>query len=127
MTNKTPQTKEQIIDFEKKGNIVRFYFGINGKQWGDDWNDTPYEHNAGQVYDEYVTNRKDISFDFDDLVLEPCDGEMNSRWCKEDMIERRVPCLIVVPKKLSEQNWSTDFAYWVSVDGIKKYFFGDII
>lgn len=26
--------KNEIIDFEKKGNLVRFYLGKNGKQWG---------------------------------------------------------------------------------------------
>lgn len=44
----------KIIDFERKGNLVRFYLGDDDlEEWyGDDWNDTPYEHNAGQVYDE---------------------------------------------------------------------------
>lgn len=28
----------QIIDMEKKGNVVRFYLGENGKQWGDELN-----------------------------------------------------------------------------------------
>ena len=23
-----------------------------GEQWGDDWNDAPYEHNAGRPYDD---------------------------------------------------------------------------
>ena len=40
----------KIVDFKKEGNIVRFYLGetINGI-YGDDWDDTPYEHNAGEV------------------------------------------------------------------------------
>lgn len=25
--------------------------------WGDDWNDAPYEHNAGEPYGEYVVLR----------------------------------------------------------------------
>ena len=30
-----------------------FYFTDNmSKQWGDDWNDAPYEHNAGEPYDD---------------------------------------------------------------------------
>lgn len=38
----------KIIDFERKGNLVRFYLGDDdlAEWWGDDWNDTPYEHNA---------------------------------------------------------------------------------
>ena len=46
----------KIIDFDKKGNVVRFYLGedVCNDYWGDDWNDAPYEHNAGTVYNRYV-------------------------------------------------------------------------
>jgi hypothetical protein len=65
----------QIIDFKRKGNVVRFYLGdATVHYWGDDWNDRPYEHNAGQVYEEFIKGYKDIAFDFDDLVLEPANG-----------------------------------------------------
>ena len=37
---------KEIIDFERKGNLIRLYLGKNGKQWGDDWVDFPYEHNG---------------------------------------------------------------------------------
>jgi hypothetical protein len=140
----------KIIDFEKKGNVVRFYLGEKTEEWGwtnseykdytgkmpdwlkpsdeyygDDWNDMPYEHNAGTVYGEFIKGYKDIAFDFDDLVLERCDGEFNSPWCKEDMTARRVPCIIVVPKAMTEGEWSTDFKYWVATENVKKYYFGD--
>ena len=29
------------------------------EQWGDDWNDAPYEHNAGIPYDDIVTKTED--------------------------------------------------------------------
>lgn len=117
----------QIIDIEKKGNVVRFYLGENGKQWGDDWDDAPYEHNAGSVYEEYVKDTKDISFTFDDLVLEPCDGVSNSHYSKQDMIKRKVPCLIVVPYELYKDDFFIydNFNHWVGVDGVLKYYFGD--
>ena len=143
----------QIIDFEKKGNVVRFYLGEKTKDWGwenkdfkdskgetpdwlepcdtyygDDWDDAPYEHNAGRVYDEFIKGHKDIAFDFDDLVLEPCDGEDNSSWSKEDMREREVPCIIVVPKELiKDMYFSSDFNRWVGNDKVKKYYMGDEI
>ena len=41
----------EIIDFVRKGNVVRFYLGKNGEQWGDDWDDYPYEYNAEPPYD----------------------------------------------------------------------------
>lgn len=117
----------QIIDIEKKGNVVRFYLGENGKQWGDDWDDAPYEHNAGSVYEEYVKATKDISFPFDDLVLEPCDGVSNSCYSKQDMIKRKVPCLIVVPGELYKEDFFIyeSFNHWIGADGVLKYYFGD--
>ena len=141
----------KIIDFEKKGNIVRFYLGEktedwgwtradykdwNGNTpdwlkpeysyWGDDWDDRPYEHNAGRVSDRFIKGHKDIAFNFDDLVLEPCNGEWNSPWSKEDMLERRVPCIIVVPKELDPNYYFDDtFSKWVNHDKIIKYYFGD--
>lgn len=29
-------------------------------QWGDDWDDRPYEHNAGSPYSSYFQNGKEI-------------------------------------------------------------------
>ncbi len=118
----------QIIDFERKGNLVRFYLGKNGKQWGDDWDDTPYECNAGAVYNEHVKGMRDIAFPFDSLVLEPQDGAWaaaGSGYCKKDMIKRHVPCIIVVPPELAEDSWRDSFDHWVDCDGVKKYYFGD--
>jgi hypothetical protein len=116
----------QIIDFKRKGNVVRFYLGdATVHYWGDDWNDRPYEHNAGQVYEEFIKGYKDVAFDFDDLVLEPCCGTYNSRWSKEDMVARRVPCIIAVPKEVHQDSWDDAFDAWAGADGIKKYYFGD--
>ena len=117
----------KIIDFERKGNVVRFYLGDNDctDYWGDDWNDTPYECNAGTVYGQYVKAVKDISFDFDSLVLEPCSGEYNSGYCKEDMKNGICPCIIVVPKELAENTWNDRFAFWCSAKDITKFYFND--
>lgn len=119
----------KIIDFEKKGNVVRFYLGSDDEKdyWGDDWNDTPYEYNAGEVYSEYRVGVRDIAFDFDDLVLQPSDGELNSPYCKDDMKSRKVPCIIVIPKEKCKDNWHDEFRYWVSADGVKKFYFEDIM
>lgn len=117
----------QIIDMEKKGNVVRFYLGENGNQWGDDWDDAPYEHNAERVYEDYVKATKDIAFPYDDIVLEPCDGVSDSIYSKKDMIKRKVPCLVVVPRELYKDDYflSYNFGCWVAVDGVIKYYFGD--
>lgn len=118
----------KIIDFAKKGNVVRFFLGQDDLKewWGDDWDDRPYDCNAGSVYERFVSGYRDMAFSFDDLVLEPCDGAYNCEYCKDDMIARKVPCIIVVPKEIANESWyGNDFAYWVGVDGVKKFYFGD--
>lgn len=86
----------KIVDFKKDGNIVRFYLGktINGI-YGDDWDDTPYEHNAGEVYEQFYDKTIDIAFPLDIQVFEPCYGFMNSPYCKNSFIsEDKVPCIL---------------------------------
>jgi hypothetical protein len=116
----------KIIDFDRKGNVVRFYLGEDSLEdwWGDDWNDVPYEHNAGSVYPEYVKGHKDIAFPYDALVLEPCDGVCNSLFSKDDMIQRRVPCIIVVPAEM-QSLWDDSFSAYAGGDKIQKFYFGD--
>lgn len=42
----------------EKGTYVAYFTTIPlEKQWGDDWNDAPYEHNAGIPYDDIVYGR----------------------------------------------------------------------
>ena len=126
-TNSTTNPHE-IIDFALKGNVIRFYLGKNGDQWGDDWDDAPYEHNAGQVYDEYVLSIFDCYVPFDCLVLEPCNGCSNSPFCKEDMIKGKVPCIIIVPAKIAKESWNDySFDYWLGNKDVIKVYFGDDI
>ena len=42
----------KIIDYEIRGSCVRFYLGKDDDTdyHGDDWNDRPYDCNAGTVY-----------------------------------------------------------------------------
>ncbi len=117
----------KIIDFARRGNIVRFYLASNDlEDWhGDDWDDYPYEHNAGPVYSRYVSGYRDVAFPFDTLVLEPACGSLNSEWCKDDMKRRLVPCLIVVPLEEWRESWFEDFAHFICRDGAMKYYFGD--
>lgn len=120
----------KIIDFDKKGNVVRFYLGDDNcnDYWGDDWNDTPYEHNAGSVYDRYITKYIDMYFPFDSLVLEPQNdwrNDGNSHYSKEDMKKGCVPCIIVVPSELASETYDDTFGYWVGSKNIEKFYFND--
>lgn len=118
----------EIIDFERKGNVVRFYLGKNGEQWGDDWDDSPYDCNAGSVYDRYVEDTHDVYVPFDWQVLEPCDGVWNCQYSKKDMIERDVPCLIFIPPSALENQWDTEnFSKFVGGSDVLRVYFGDTV
>jgi hypothetical protein len=63
------------------------------KQWGDDWNDRPYEHNAEPPYgleddkplrDGFGHIRK-IAFESHWWIRRPCDGHLNSPYSVEDI------------------------------------------
>jgi hypothetical protein len=89
----------KIIDFEKKGNVVKFYLGDYecNDYWGDDWNDTPYEHNAGIVSNEFVKGTATVYFPFEYDVAEPSDDwhyNGNSPFCKEDFKNKKAPCIV---------------------------------
>ena len=40
-----------------ENNIMYFTSDIEN-QWGDDWDDRPYEHNAGTPYETHTTVKK---------------------------------------------------------------------
>ena len=44
----------KLLDFENKCNQLRLFFGDDEKPWGDDWDDAPYQHNAGRVYEKFI-------------------------------------------------------------------------
>lgn len=117
----------KIIDWDREGNVVRFYLGDDDctDYCGDDWDDAPYDCNAGTVYKEYIKGHADIAFPFDVMVLEPCDGVINCRFCKDDMVKGRVPCVIAVPAALVHDRYEDSYAYWVGCKGVKAFYFND--
>lgn len=119
----------KIIDFERKGNVVRYYGGKDdcADYWGDGWDDCSYENNAGAVYDRFVSGYIDVAYPFDHLVLEPADtyyGE--SGRSKQDMIDCKVPCILVVPYSYKEcsPHWAS-FCEYASSDFAHRIYFGD--
>jgi len=104
----------EIIDWERKGNVVKFYLGKNGEQWGDDWDNVPYEHNAGRVYDAYIEGYKVIAFPFEYNIYEP------RQFCsKKDLVNRTVPCLI------ASKNHFNSFQEALGDREAIKFYFGD--
>ena len=120
----------KIIDFEKRGNVIRFYCGKDNcdDYWGDDWNDRPYEHNAERVYSEYIEEYIDVAVDMDYHVMEPADDwryNNNTPFSKEDMKKRSVPCIIIVPE--DDSYVSEEFNRYAVSDNVDKIYFGDSI
>lgn len=86
-----------VIDWHAIGNVVRFYLGEKGQNdyCGDDWDDAPYEHNAGKVYSEFISGYIDMAWDINTIVKEPCTGYCNSPYCKDDFKKRKVPVIVI--------------------------------
>lgn len=128
----------KIIDFEVKGNVVRFYLGNKTDEWGwtnknykdrngntpdwlkpsdtyygDDWEDCPYECNAGTVYDEFIYGTRTYYYDMNWLIIEPCSGEINSPYCKNEFKSRKIPCVIVIKGELADRySYKDKFSFW---------------
>jgi hypothetical protein len=67
------------------------------EQWGDDWDDAPYEHNAGTPYGFYRQQDNDgivirVAFEVDQMER-PCDGTINSEYSVEQINAGEVPWL----------------------------------
>lgn len=70
------------------------------KQWGDDWNDAPYEHNAGAPYafSEYDAKEgkkpwKIIKVAWEADLEQPCDHHRNSPYSVESINQGEIPWL----------------------------------
>ena len=122
--------KEEIIDFECKGNAVKLYLGNNGKQTGADWDSENYREVAFRVDEQYIKSTVDMFVPFDDLILEPNDSyySYERRYSMNDLKERKVPCLIHVPAKTFCDEYSCeDFQRYLDNPEVKRYYFGDAI
>lgn len=115
-------------------NKNKAYFTSNfKKQWGDDWNDAPYEYNAKEPYDFYFENSerhkieiKSIFFEFPYYVdiKRPCDELLNSVYSVEDINNHKCPWLTL----RKDDNTNYIFAgtsYMSFIEQIEK--FGGII
>ena len=116
----------KIIDFQPKGNAIRFYLGEDDcfDYWGDDWSDTPYEYHAGLVYEEYCVGFADFYVDFDLDVFTPAKDWRyggSSPYCKEDFKKRKAPC-VVIPY---ESSWDSSYSTCVNSDDVMKFWFED--
>jgi hypothetical protein len=71
-----------------KGNEAYFHDKDPKEVWGDDWNDVPYEHNAGPPYDYKLKVYFECGY-----AEQPCDGYGNSPYSVEDINKSNIPWL----------------------------------
>ena len=90
----------EIIDIDTAGNLLQLKLGHNGSQWGDDWDDIPYEYNAGPVYDEYVQSKINAVYDIDYIVQPYAEYHRlnNSDKAMLDFVNRKEPYYYVVKR-----------------------------
>lgn len=122
----------KVIDFEKRGNVIRLYFGEDDDNdyWGDDWDDAPYEHNAGKVYSNYVEEIKEYAFPFSCFVSEAADDwsyNRNSPFSKEDMKKGKCPCLIINKLQDGDDVWDITYSMYLGSksENVLKIYFND--
>lgn len=63
------------------------------EQWGDDWDDTPYEHNAGEPYCDEKDQIIKIAFDSDLHLLKPNHDYNNSPYSVQDINDGEISWL----------------------------------
>lgn len=119
----------KVIDFEKKGNVIRLYLGEDNltDYHGDDWNDVSYENNAEKVYDEYISEIIDFAIPYNFTVIEPADDwkyNGNSPYCKDDFKNNEAPCLIIGN---DEEYYDLSFMHNQASKNIYKIYFNDSI
>lgn len=83
-----------------RGTFLYFTTQALFDQWGDDWNDAPYEHNAGSPYpyDEHDARRGKAPWSILCVAWSgpfetPADGHLNSPWSVERINRGEVPWL----------------------------------
>lgn len=92
----------KIIDLWGKGNTLRFVLGDPDVDdyYGDDWDDTPWTSNCGDVYEEFIKGYSTIYFDYDAIVRQP--DETDNYCCRDDFKNGLLPCLVVVPPQYAD-------------------------
>ena len=125
-----------ICDWKTKGNLVRFYLCKEEnfhEIWGDDWDDCPYEHNAGEVYDKYVEAYFDMCFDFDTVLLEAKNDwsyRGNSPFSKEDFKNKKAPILIAYKPQENDYWYGDEYHQLLGAQNsnrVHKFYMGDMV
>lgn len=116
----------KIIDYDKKGNVVRFYLGDDNCEdyYGDDWDDWGCDD---RVYNDFIKGWIDIAFPFDYAVMDAINDwgwNDNSPFTKEGLKNKKSPCIIAC--KIDPDEWFDDrFASHALDANATKFYFND--
>jgi hypothetical protein len=105
------QTQEYKNPELRKGNYIAYFTPISlDKQWGDDWDDAPYQHNSGLPYDyTYNENKERVEVEILKLYFRideregvyvnfPNDSLFNSNYCVQDINRCVAPWIYLTGK-----------------------------
>ena len=100
-----------LVDWEIiKDRVLRFYFSDTENVWGDDWDDIPFEHNAGVVYERFIRAILDVYLPFHVTVKQIQDDYVNSPYSKEDLFKAcedgKLPVIVSI---INEDDTKVDF------------------
>lgn len=76
------------------GMAALYYMDKDAKDvWGDDWDDIPYEHNAGEPYvrDGDTLEKIIVEVPYESTMVLPCDGYLNSPYSVEMINTGQIP------------------------------------
>lgn len=115
----------KIIGWKRKGNVIRFALGEDNLEYwsGDDWDDSPYEHNTCTIPLFSTEYYVDVAFNYDVSVMEAKDDyhyNGNSPFCMNDFKERKVPILIIDAS--GEERY---YSECINKENVNKVFMGD--
>ncbi len=118
-----------IVDFELYSNQLVLFLGKPNiaDYHGDDWDDSPYDCNAGTVYREYYEDMVILNFDENFEVIEPKYGYLNTPYCKNDMKNKKVPCILYQNVNLLPAHKYYNFAEAWASKGYNEIYMGDKI
>lgn len=74
------------------GNFAYFTSDLE-KQWGDDWNDKPYEHNSGEPYEHDGKKIEIVAFRCESLKTPADRYYPNSPFSVEEINQGKIPWL----------------------------------
>ena len=107
---------------DEYSSITTLYFTNDmEKQWGDDWEDAPYEHNAEPPY-ENETDIYSIIIEhcFSDICT-PMKGYSNSPYSVKDINEGIVPWITIPRKEKNSIFIKAGDTLFSVIDRIKSY------